>query len=127
MFDAAPETGHAAALVPEVVPEVAPHDARQALAAVPTSDDVVDYLLRCVLALAPGLSEAVARQAEAQVRGTFGGARVYVGRRTGEGTAARNAAIRRDHRAGERMELLERRYGLSRQHLWRIVNELPSH
>jgi Mor family transcriptional regulator len=91
------------------------------------TDDVVEYTLRVVLALAPGLSQAITRTAEAQVRSTFGGARVYVGRRSGEGTAARNEAIRRDYRNGERLELLERRYGIGRTQIWRIVNDVPSH
>lgn len=91
------------------------------------TDDVVEYTLRCVLALAPAMSEHIARQVDAQVRGTFGGARVYVGRRTGEGTAARNEAIRRDYRNGERLELLERRYGIGRVQIWRIVNDVPNH
>lgn len=96
-------------------------DCAAALAQVAHTDDVVEYTLRCVLALAPGLSEAVARLAEAQVRGTFGGDRVYVARRQGEGTSERNAAIRRDFARGERVELLVRRYGVSRTHVYRIL------
>ena len=34
--------------------------------------------------------------------------------------ATRNAAIRRDYRAGER------RYGLGRVQLWRIINDVPN-
>jgi Mor family transcriptional regulator len=36
--------------------------------------------------------------------------------------STRNAAILRDHHAGERMMLLERRYGLSKQAIWKIIN-----
>ena len=103
-----------------------PADQPDALQAVPYTDDVVEYTLRCVLALAPSFQACLARQIEAQVRGTFGGARVYVGKRAGEGAATRNAAIRRDYRAGERLELLERRYGLGRVQLWRIINDVPN-
>ena len=103
-----------------------PHDAHAALRDVPTCEDVVEYTLRCVLALAPELSRAVARLADAQARQTFGGDRVYVARRQGEGTSERNAAIRRDFARGERVELLVRRYGLSRVQVWRIVNGVPN-
>lgn len=102
------------------------HDAQAALAAVELCDDLVEYQMRCFLALAPGFSEAVARQVAAHVRDNFGGAKVYVGRRAGEGMAARNEAIRRDHKAGEQMGLLERRYNMSRTQLWRIVNGMTS-
>lgn len=91
------------------------------LDAVPTSEDVVDYTLRCVLAMAPGLSEAIAKAADAQVRQVFGGDRVYIPTRAGEGTSQRNAAIRRDYARGERVELLVRRYGLSRQRIYAIL------
>lgn len=90
------------------------------------TDDVVEFTLRCVMALAPNLSETIARMAEAHVRESFGGARVYVGRRCGDGAAARNEAIRRDHAAGERIGMLERRYGLGRIQLWRIINGVPN-
>ena len=91
------------------------------------TDDVVEYQLRCVLALAPHLSEAVAMAAAAHTRAMFGGSRAYIAMRAGQGTAARNDAIRRDYRNGERMELLERRYGIGRVQLWRIVNGVASH
>jgi len=57
---------------------------------------------------------------ELGVVAAFGGARVYVGKRAGEGAATRNAAIRRDYRAGER------RYGLGRVQIWRIINDVPN-
>lgn len=93
------------------------------LAKVHTSDDIVEYTLRCVLALAPDLSEAIRKSASQQVREMFGGERVYVSRRPGEGRFARNAQIRRDYKAGERIPLLERRYGLSPARIWQIINE----
>ena len=103
-----------------------PADQPDALQAVQYTDDVVEYTLRCVLAMSPSISEAVAQAADRYVREVFGGARVYVGKRAGDGTATRNAAIRRDYRAGERLELLERRYGLGRVQLWRIINDVPN-
>lgn len=91
------------------------------------ADDVVEYTLRCVMALAPSLSEAIVAAVEQQVRDSFGGVRVYVGRRGSESASSRNEAIRRDHAAGERIGLLERRYGLGRTQLWRIINGVPNH
>jgi Mor family transcriptional regulator len=98
-------------------------DPASVLAKVPASDDIVEYTLRCVLALAPELSDAIRKSASQQVREMFGGERVYVSRRPGEGRFVRNAQIRRDYKSGERIPLLERRYGLSPAHLWRIINE----
>ena len=103
------------------------HQAAMLLASVQHTDDVVEYTLRCVLAMAPQLSEAVrqsiARDASLQVREVFGGERAYIGRRPGDGRFARNAQIRRDYKAGERIPLLQRRYGLSPARLWQIINE----
>ncbi len=93
------------------------------LADVPHTDDVVEYTLRCVLAMAPQLSEAIRKNISGQVREVFGGERVYISRRPGEGRFARNAQIRSDYKAGERIPLLERRYGLSPARLWQIINE----
>lgn len=91
------------------------------------SDDVVEYTLRCVLAMAPQLSatiqQQIHQQVNEQVRSVFGGERAYISRRPGEGRHARNAQIRRDYKSGERISLLQRRYGLSPARLWQIINE----
>lgn len=91
------------------------------------TDDVVEYTLRCVLAMAPQLTEAIRQHIRQgvndQVRSVFGGERAYISRRPGEGRFARNAQIRRDYKAGERIPLLQRRYGLSAARLWQIINE----
>lgn len=91
------------------------------------TDDVVDYTLRCVLAMAPQLTEAIRQSIRTnvnkQVRDIFGGERAYISRRTGEGRFARNAQIRRDYKAGEHIPLLQRRYGLSKPRIWEIINE----
>ena len=92
------------------------------LADVPISDDIVEYTLRCVLAMAPQLSEAIHKNVSGQVREVFGGERIYISRRPGEGRFARNAKIWRDYKAGERIPFLERRYGLSKTRLWEIIN-----
>ena len=60
-------------------------------------------------------------QAERQIRERWGGDRPYVAIRPGSGRSERNDRIRRDHGAGERIPLLERRYGLTRSQLHRIL------
>lgn len=80
-------------------------------------DDPVEYALRCVLAMAPRLDEAVLRAVEEHVRHVFGETpesrrRLY---------DQRNAAIRRDYLMGERIKLLSRRYGVSERQVIRIV------
>lgn len=99
-----------------------PPDVTAALTAVEYSDDVVEYTLRVVMAMAPGISPEARAAAERHVREMFGGCQVYVPRRVGDGRASRNEAIRRDYRAGERIGLLARRYHLSPTQIWRIVN-----
>lgn len=97
-------------------------DVTTALAAAEYSDDVVEYTLRVVMAMAPGISPDVRAAAERHVREMFGGSQVYVPLRAGDGRASRNEAIRRDYRNGERIGLLARRYHLSPAQIWRIVN-----
>ena len=68
------------------------------------------------------LRDHIAKHASGQARRVFGGDRVYISRRLGEGTSERNAAIKRDYwQGGEHIPLLERRYGLSSSHIWRII------
>ncbi len=97
-------------------------DLQSCLAGVKHADDVVEYTLRVVMAMAPNFSLAVRDAAERHVRDMFGGSQVYVPRRAGGGRAERNIAIRRDHHSGERIGLLARRYGLSAAQIWRTVN-----
>lgn len=99
-----------------------PPDLSAVLAAVEYTDDVVEYTLRVVIAMAPDFSAAVREAAERHVREMFGGSQVYVPRRAGDGRALRNDAIRSDYRSGERIGLLARRYHLSPTQIWRIVN-----
>lgn len=91
-------------------------------------DDIVADILKRVLALAPQLSAALLQplaQIDREVRETWGGDRPYIARRAGQGSSARNDAIRRDHRAGERTGLLCRRYHLTPRQIQRIVRGEP--
>lgn len=96
---------------------------KDALADVEHTDDVVEYTLRCVLALAPSLSEAVARTAEAHVREMFGGEEIWLSRKEFrlQDRIRRDEAIMRDYRAGERIGLLSRRYQLSERRILQII------
>jgi Mor family transcriptional regulator len=97
--------------------------AAEALKQVQHTDDVVEYTLRCVLALAPGLSQALIEHADRQVREIWSGDRPYIAKRPGEGKSSRNASIKRDHQAGERLKLLARRYQLTERRILQIVAE----
>lgn len=83
-------------MVKKVIPRKANPDL---LAAVEICDDPVEYTIRCLLALSPGLNEALAREAEEHVRNVLGetpdSRRKY--------HQKRNEAIRRDYRNGERL------------------------
>lgn len=90
-----------------------------ALASVEPVEDVVEYTLRCVQALAPSLSKTIADAAESHVRAMFGGDEVWIGKRRDH--SDRNRAIVRDYIAGERLALLSRRYGLSERRILQII------
>lgn len=96
-------------------------DANARLALVPVTDDVVAYTLACVLALAPRTSATIAATVERQVRNTFGGDEVWIADGAAQLRAERDAKIKRDYLAGERTELLERRYQLSKRRILQIV------
>lgn len=83
-------------------------------------NDLIDDILMRVIALTPGFNAAVAAQVAAETRDRWGGDRVYI-QRKGDTLSSRNASIKRDHQAGERIPLLERRYGLSKARLWQII------
>jgi len=74
------------------------------------------------------LTAEIIDQIEAEIRQEWGGERFYLPR-TGESDRlaaerdARNRAILRDWRNGERIELLSRRYGLTRKRIYEIINQ----
>jgi Mor family transcriptional regulator len=111
---------------PTVQPTASTVDTEALLAAVTLTDDVIEYTIACALALSPPELRAELRQymalhASKQARRVFGGDRVYIAIRAGEGHSSRNAAIKRDYLAGEHLNLLERRYGIKRSRLWEII------
>ena len=98
-------------------------------------DDLIDDVLDAVLQLAPAFCaelvkhrdqlQALAVKVSQQKHHEYAGEQCYIAK-TPEASrrerSTRNAAILRDHQAGERMMLLERRYGLSKQAIWKIIN-----
>lgn len=88
----------------------------------PNENDIIDDILRRVVAMAPGFSAALAAQVDKEARQQWGGDRPYISIRRGAGKSSRNAAIKRDYLAGERIPLLERRYQLSGPRIWQIIN-----
>ena len=83
--------------------------------------DIVRYILARIMAAAPSLSEDLALEIERQIRRDWGGDRVYIARSPNGDFSARNQAILRDWRAGERVSLIARRYGVSRRLVYKIV------
>lgn len=87
-------------------------------------EDIIDDVLRRVIEMAPQFSAAMAKQIAREVRQDWAGeaARVcYIAKRNDELLSARNAAIRRDYLAGERLGLLERRYGIGKRWILKII------
>jgi Mor family transcriptional regulator len=76
--------------------------------------------------VAQGMDEADAKDAaRCAIARVWKGSRWYV---TGQNdTSARNEAILRDYQRGDHPALLERRYGLKKVQIWRIINAIPSH
>ena len=93
----------------------------QRLQDVPVSDDVLAYTLDCLRALAPRTSAAALVAVERQVRDTFGGDEVWLADGAAQLRRVRDAKIKHDYLRGERLELLQRRYQLSRRRLFQIV------
>lgn len=102
-------------------PESIKPDMAERLANVPMCDDVVSYTLACVLALAPRTSAALMHAVDRQVRDMFGDDEVWIAKGAVQLRRERDAKIKRDYLSGERMELLERRYELSRRRLFQII------
>ena len=77
--------------------------------------------------LALGISEQTARMIGSaipqQVGSEYNGERPYIGKgaEAAREMSARNRAIIRDWRAGERVALLARRYGISARHIRRVI------
>jgi Mor family transcriptional regulator len=95
------------------------------LNAVPLADDVVDYMLACFQAVSARTSAAALQAVERQVREVFGNTEVWIAKGQNkllaQLRAERDEKIRRDYLSGERLELLERRYALSKRRLFQIV------
>lgn len=88
------------------------------------NDIVLDILgrLQEALAAAKGeLTPELMKGIEADIRADWGGDRVFIAKRRGDGHSSRNSRIFRDYLAGERVKLLSRRYELSERQVLRIV------
>lgn len=88
---------------------------------VKNQDDIIEDIFAAVIEMAPQFKAELQRIAKAK-REEWGGDRIYIPRRAGEGLSERNAAIRRDYQNGERIALLERRYQIKRSRLWQIIS-----
>lgn len=74
--------------------------------------------------IGPEVCGKVAQQWQDSVVRNWGGDRIYIGSSPAQVQRARtrrDAAIVRDWRAGERLAALSRKYGISRQRVYRII------
>jgi Mor family transcriptional regulator len=84
--------------------------------------DILDDLKTRLVAI--GFENATIEKVVLEIRHDWAGERVYIGanyefqRKHSE----RNRNIIKDYKAGESIVFLSRRYGLSRQRIWKIVN-----
>lgn len=88
------------------------------------NDIVLDIITRLQDALAEAkgeLTPELMKGVEVSVRADWGGDRVFIAKRRGEGHSSRNSRIMRDYLGGERLKLLARRYELSERQVLRII------
>ena len=98
-----------------------PRPAAAQPAAPVNENDIIDDIFAAVIAMAPQFQTELEKIKHAK-RQAWAGDRPYIAHRAGEGTSSRNLAIKRDYwQHGERIPLLERRYGLSKSRLWEII------
>lgn len=84
-------------------------------------NDIIEDIFAAVIAMAPQF-RAELEKIKHDKREQWAGDRPYIARRAGDSNSPRNEAIRRDYwQNGERIPLLERRYGLSKARLWQII------
>jgi Mor family transcriptional regulator len=84
-------------------------------------DDFVCDVLHLVCQMVPNITGKLAAQVDAALRERWGQSRPYIALRLGQGRSERNERIRRDYLAGERLELLERRYGITSRRILQII------
>lgn len=88
------------------------------------NDILQDVFERLATALEKAPPADAIKHVEEAVRRDWGGERCYIGKRPedhAEQLSRRDAAVRKDFRAGERVELLARRYGISVKRVRQIV------
>lgn len=84
--------------------------------------DILDDLKTRLVAI--GFENAIIEKVVLEVRHDWAGERIYFGANYEykANLSERNRSIIRDFKAGESIVFLSRRYGLSRQRIWKIVN-----
>lgn len=84
-------------------------------------NDIIEDIFAAVIAMAPQFTAELEKIKHAK-RQAWAGDRPYIAHRAGDSTSPRNQAIKKDYwQNGERIPLLERRYGLSKARLWQII------
>lgn len=87
--------------------------------------DILGRIQEAVAAAQGELTPEVVKGVEAGIRADWGGDRVIIAKRSGEGHSSRNSRIFREYLAGERVKLLARRHELSERQVLRII-KLPT-
>lgn len=93
-----------------------------ALHAVKHTENVVEYTLRCVLALAPNFEKSLIDAINKQVDKEFGGTLSYHPAPPNEAIKRRNDEIAMLYAKGERIAYLSRKFKISSRHISRILN-----
>lgn len=84
--------------------------------------DILEDLRQRLLDI--GFTDPKIERVVMEVRNDWRGERPYIGAQyeSDRRMSARNMQIIRDYKAGERIAFLARKYGISRQRVWKIIN-----
>lgn len=85
------------------------------------NQDIIDDIVTRLCSVLPEPVQAHVERVARDTREAWGGDRVFISKRPGEGRSERNQSILRDYQRGERLALLARRYGLTERRILQII------
>ncbi len=85
------------------------------------TQDVIDDIVERLSGALPAATRDLVTKVAKDAREAWGGDRVFISKRPGEGRSERNQAILRDYQRGERLAFLSRRYGLTERRILQII------
>jgi Mor family transcriptional regulator len=85
--------------------------------------DIVALVLKMVIEMAPGFSEAIARQIEQEVKEKHGGQRLFIPKGTKRLTAEQREAVFKDGLSNMDNDEIIKKHNISRRTIYRVMKE----